>query len=419
MKHEFRLLALALALVLSLSMAAAAFAEEAADPVLLTFDGEAITLSQVDNVLYNMMQGGYLEDASDYDSAIQAVVHNRVINSKIIELGLDQFTPEEEEALRADAEAEWQDALDQYVSYFLTEDTPEARDACYKDAEAYYTAYGFSVDVLLENNKTNASLDKLEQYILDQFPIDITDEEIAAMFREFAESDQKMYEGNIFNYEYYVLYYGYDSWYIPDGYRGIIHILLKADEDLLAAVTDAQALYEENATDENKAAVDAAKAAVLAAKQEVIDAIYARLDKGEAFTALIAEYGEDPGMEDEQRLAEGYQVHPESIIWDPAFTAGAFSEKMQQPGDVSDPVVGTSGVHILYYLRDIPGGIVPMDEAIHDEIKAHLQTMQENDVLNNLVTEWIAEHEIVYNQEAIDAAKATAQAAAQQQQQAQ
>ena len=231
MKHEFRLLALVLALAMSLSVMTA-FAEEAADPVLFTFDGEEITLSQVDYALYNMYQGGYVEDPSDYDSAISALIQNKVILAKIAELGFDQFTAEEEAALMADAEAEWQEALDLYVSYFLAEDTPEARVACYEEAELYYAMYGYDVNALFESYKSNAAFDKLEQYILDTNPITVTDEEITATFREFAESDQQMYEGNIFYYEYYVLYYGYDSWYIPDGYRGIIHILLSADEEL-------------------------------------------------------------------------------------------------------------------------------------------------------------------------------------------
>ena len=406
MKHAFRLLALVLALALSLSVFTA-FAEEAADPVLFTFDGEEITLSQVDYALYSMYQNGYVEDASDYDSAIQALIQNKVILAKIAELGLDQFTAEEEAALMADAEAEWQEALDLYVSYFLAEDTPEARAACYEEAELYYAMYGYDVNALFESYKTDAAYDKLEQYILETNPITVSDEEITATFREFAESDQQMYEGNIFYYEYYVLYYGYDSWYIPDGYRGIIHILLNVDEELLTAYSDAQALYEETPTDENKAAVDAAKAAILASKQDVIDEIYARLEKGEAFTALIAAYGEDPGMENEVNLNNGYQVHPESVVWDPAFVEGAFSEKMQQPGDVSDPVIGSYGIHILYYLRDIPGGIVPLDTEIYDYIKTELENLQENSVLSAMVTEWTASHDIVYFEDAIAAAKAT------------
>ena len=104
MKKLSRLLALVLALALALTIMAPAFAEEtAADPVLFTFDGEEVTLSQINEVLYNMYNNGYLDSTTDYDAGIEALIQNKVVMSKIAELGFDQFTPEEEEALRIDA----------------------------------------------------------------------------------------------------------------------------------------------------------------------------------------------------------------------------------------------------------------------------------------------------------------------------
>ena len=68
----------------------------------------------------------------------------------------------------------------------------------------------------------------------------------------------------------------------------------------------------------------------------------------------------------------GYAVHPESTIWVKEFTAGAFSDKMQAVGDVSDPVVSRFGVHILYYLRDIPAGRVEFNDRIRESIVNYL-----------------------------------------------
>ena len=425
MKKLSRMLALVLALALSVTGLTMAFAEPAADnsgdPVLFTFDGENVTLSQVDAALNNMYQNGYVEDLADYDTAIQSLIQNKAVMAKISELGFDQFTAEEEDALLADAQAEWDDALDYYVSYFLTEDTDEARAATREQAVAYYNAMGYDLDVLFESVKMSASYDKLENYVLSSADISVSEGDILDTFQQYAENDQNMYEGNIFNYEYYVLYYGYDSWYVPEGYRGIIHILLKADDDLIAAYTTAQSAYEDAldaetpdqaAIDQAKATVDAARDAILASKKDILDTIYDRLEKGEEFTVLIKEYGEDPGMQDEGNLNNGYQVHAESIIWDAAFTAGAFSEKMQKPGDYSDPVVGQNGIHILYYLRDIPSGIVELNDSIREEIATYLQDSKANELLNNAMTEWVAQHEVAYNDDAIAAAKAAKAASA-------
>jgi parvulin-like peptidyl-prolyl isomerase len=135
----------------------------------------------------------------------------------------------------------------------------------------------------------------------------------------------------------------------------------------------------------------------------VIAEIYDRLDKGESFETLIGEYGEDPGMTDPDNLQNGYPVHRDSILWDPAFVSGAFSGKMLQVGDVSDPVVGANGIHILKYLMDIPSGLI-MTDAIHEEITQYLAGARENEVYGQAFEGWMAEMDIVYHQEAIDQA---------------
>ena len=59
---------------------------------------------------------------------------------------------------------------------------------------------------------------------------------------------------------------------------------------------------------------------------------------------------------------------------------------------MSDPVVTSYGVHILYYLRDYPAGPDPLD----DEMYAQL----ESDIIQNKNEQqlyaWLAEYDIVY-----------------------
>ena len=114
-------------------------------------------------------------------------------------------------------------------------------------------------------------------------------------------------------------------------------------------------------------------------------------------------------MADAATLAEGYLVHADSIMYDSAFTSGAFSEKMQKPGDTSDPVIGAHGIHILYYQRDIPGGMIDLSDEISAEIEQSIYTEKVNSFYAEALEGWIAEHEVVYNQEAIDALTASAQ----------
>ena len=422
MKKSNWFIVLTAVLALALALSSAACAEAAADasnPVLASFDGQDIALDEVKAAVESLYANNYISSETDYATGVQYLLNEKLILSKIKELGFDQFTAEEEEAFMAEAQAEWKAAVDSYMSYFLTEDTDEARAQAEKDGDAYFRARGYSEEVLVDSLKDEASYDRLIDYMMEGKDVKATDEEIQNVFLQNAAQHQSMYEGNVQMYEIYQNFYGAESWYKPEGYRGVTHILIKVDDALLKAFQDAEAAYEESVTDEApdgdetlKAARDAAKAAVIASKQDVIDDIYARLANGEEFAALIRQYGEDPGMTDEARLLTGYEVHKDSIAYDPAFTAGAFSEKMLNPGDTSDPVVGSYGIHIIHYLRDVPGGIVEMTDEIKAEIESSLTNQKMSEVYTQTIDQWMAEHEVVLNYDTINALTEAAQAPA-------
>lgn len=446
MKKATRFLALLLALLLALSCA---IAEETTDatqapetettqsteddasqaeenPVLFTFDGQEFRKTDVDAVIDNLVSGGYISSNKDYSTAVEYMMQNELMKAEIKARGLDQFTEDEKAAFLNEATTEWESALDSYVSYFLTEDTDEARATTRAAAEDYYTSMGYSIEILAERFELEDSYEKLEAIMMEGKDVEPSEEEVLEIFNQYVEEDKESYEGNIYTYELYQNY-GYESWYQPSGYRGVLHILLDTDEDLLNAYEDAVASYEESlssegdetaATEDDAAAsaeateepkkvtaedVEAAKAALLAHHQKEIDDIYARLENGETFESLISVYGTDPGMQNEDYLKNGYAVHADSIMWDAAFTTGAFSEKMQAPGDVSDPVIGSYGIHILYYLRDIPAGPVELSDSIRSQIEEYLTSVKSNEVYAEVVEEWKANHEVVYNEEAIAA----------------
>ena len=383
--------------------------EEAKDenPVLATLDGREITLEDTQAMLNALVTGGYITDSTDYKTALDYLIQTRILSAKITELGFDQFSEEEMAEFTAKAEAEWEQAIQQYVAYFGGADDADVEQTRQEAAE-YYNTHGITVETIAKQYQNEASEEKLEAFLMDGKDTTASEEEILAVYDEAAEHDLASFDGNIGTYELYQVYYGQEFFFVPEGYRSIIHILLNVDEALMNAYSQAQSAYEESKTDEKpegdealKAAMDQAREAIIASKQEIIDDIYARLEKGEDFTALIEEYNQDPGMKDKAKLAEGYQVHKESLIWDPVFTEAAFSEKMVKPGDVSDPVVGKNGIHILYYLRDVPSGKKEISEAFHDQIATYLKNKKKNKIFSEAMTEWAAQHEVVYNQEAI------------------
>ena len=414
MHSAMKIFARFLALLLALTLALPAFAlaqdtaveETEENPVLVTIDDQEIRLDEVQLMLDRLVANDYITDPKDYKTALDYLVQTRLLALKMVELNLEDFTAEEEEALKAEVHTEWENAIAQYVSYYtLSDSDPEQLRQAAID---YYTSNGVTEETLLESLKGNVTQDRLEAYLIQDKDVTVTPEEIRAVFEEYATQDMEGFGGNIAMYELYENYYGTQFWFIPEGYRGILRITLKAGEDLLSAYSQAQSAYEESKTEENpqgdealKAALDEAYQAVIDSRKDKLEEISGKLDNGESFVILISLYDEDEVAQDEATLAEGLSVHRDSIVWEPAFTTGAFSEKMQQPGDVSDPVIGQAGIMLLYYLRDVPAGFAPLTDDISAEIEDYLHNMKVNDILTEALYQWQTEHNIVYNQEAI------------------
>lgn len=423
-----RMTALMLALLM-LTPFAFATGDTAASRVLATVEDKEILQSDVDLLMPRFVGYNYVSSETDYQTVVTYLVQQEVLRRKIADMKFDQFTAEEETALRNETSQEWGAALDQYVQQYLSEDTEAARAKTREEAVAFYESRGLTEEKLFDSRKYNASVDKMRNYLVGNY--EPTEEEVTTLFNEVGAKYQAQYEGNVAMYETMTQLSGQKSWYTPEGYRGIIHILLKVDSAVLEQYTAMQAAYEEQAkageqpaepkaTEGTEGAdpvtepvteqqVNEARQAVLDSKKKEIDDIYDRLANGEKFEDLIKQYGEDPGMEREDFLRDGYSVHKDSAIYDPAFTRGAFSEKMNKVGDVSDPVVGTFGIHILQYHRDVPSGLVMTDD-IRSEIVTYLKAQKEAAAFEEAITGWQKTLAINYNQENIDLASKEAAA---------
>ena len=146
------------------------------------------------------------------------------------------------------------------------------------------------------------------------------------------------------------------------------------ETDLAAAQADLDALYEE----------------LMPKAQEVVD----KFNAGASFDELIDEYNEDPGMQNEPTKTEGYAVCAESTSWDAAFRDGAMS--IESVGGISEPVRGSYGIHIIYYLSDIPAGAVAYED-VHDQVEADALNDAKDAAYETAVNLWLDEAEITYH----------------------
>lgn len=393
MKKSARLCACLLALALLMGMTA--FAAEGDDPVLFTFNGTEVYQSEVIRRAAAYGQAQLISSDTAYDEAIEYMIVNQLVpEARAAELGLDQFTDAELAEINAEAAEYYEQQLDAYVEGMGANLSDSEKEGFREELRAYWNEMGTTVESAQETHRFN----KVKARLLETMDVEISDEEIAQVYEEQVQKDEDFFKDNILAYEYFTEYLNSDVWYVPEGYRGVLQILLYADEALCDAYEDAVSAGE---------GVEEAAQAIIASKQSAIDAIYARLDAGEDFVSVMLDYTQDPGMDDD-RIASGYPVHVKSTVWGKEFATGAFSEEMQQVGDVSQPIASKYGVHILYYLRDIPGGRIAMDERIRESITTYLTNQKRVEILAS----WADDYDVSYNQDAIDALMATATEAA-------
>jgi len=392
-----RALALCLAMVMILAMGLTAVAESSDlnEMVVLTIDGNTYSAGYVDEVAYQLYNYGYADTYPDYSYALTYIEQQYVIEKHLKDDGYLDFTDEELEAFKNEAAETWESYLNSYVEYYLSEDTAEARATLREQAIEYYAEGGYDENYVYEGLLLEAAYTRLEEDMNSGYTP--TEEEITAIFNEYGAGYEQSYS-DVAMFEFYTQYYGYESWYTPYGYRGVLQVLVEVDDELLNAYAEAADAYDaaedEAAKAEAKAAMDAAEAAVIASKQDVIDDINARMsavataeEREAAFKALINDYNSDPGMTDPETLETGYMVHTESILYDDKFISAAFDENMKAIGDWSAPSVGSYGIYMVYYKSDIPGGLILTDE-IREEISEYLVSEHVSVAYIEKLAEW-------------------------------
>ena len=297
---------------------------------------------------------------------------------------------------------------------------------------------GLTYDSIYASQLLSAKVSKMEQSLRDAVT-EVSDEELQAAYDAKVAEDQENYtDGSSFESDMTG-----DSaivCWIPEGYRTVKHILVIPEDELKSAYTTAvsdlasaqstledyqaelAALNDDDATEDARSAeeiqadidtaetavadaqsaVEAAAQACLDSVKDKTDEIYARLEAGEDFEALIAEYGEDPGMQNEPTSSRGYYVSAASTNWEVNFRDAAMA--LENVGDYTlEPVISGSGVHIIRYESDVTAGPVALDE-VRDALYEQTLTEKQEANVNDTVAAWVAERNVSIDVEAFEAA---------------
>lgn len=380
------------------------------------------------------------------EAAVEAVAVSKELEKRGLSLSEDKLA----EVQKA-ADENYQSAYDSFYESAEGKGDVKARQTEYNLYQNGYTKQTF-----YDSQLDQANHELLEETVEAEIA-ELTDEQLQDAYNEKVSEDQESYAEDASAFESAMASEDdYVAW-MPEGYRTVKHILVKPEDDVLAAVTDARTALDDAKTalegfetelddlndaepaedtaeaeeaEENteeaeaepteaprtaeaiQADIDKARADVEAAEKAVADAeaaclesvkdktdeIYAKIEAGEDFADLIAEYGEDPGMQNEPTASRGYYVCAEQGNWDANFNAGAMA--LENVGDVTaTPVISTSGVHIIRYESDVPAGEVGLD-AVRDTLYENTLSVMKEDHYQETLTDLVAALNPVYHMDA-------------------
>ena len=398
--------------------------------VVAGYDGGEITAGEIMadfNSYYNEMAYMYYyylgsEISAEETTAIMQEVMAERVRTEIAAAKFDESNALSDEEIAA-AEAEAQAVYDENFAGALESAQGERDDQKQEYARVIMAEYGLDLETLQENTLLAAKAQRMEE-ILRAEVAEVSDAELQAAFDERVAQQQSSYTDG-YSFENAMSSEGEIVCWMPEGYRSVKHILVMPDEttktaynsavsnletakaDLetlnaeLIAANDGELAEGERSAAEIQAEIDAINATMgekemavstaeqicLMAVSETTDEIYARLQNGESFDSLIAEYGEDPGMQSEPTMSRGYCVSEASINWEVNFRDAAMA--LANVGDyTARPVVSGSGVHIIQYTADVPAGEVDI-ETVREALSAETLTALADEHVESTISAWM------------------------------
>ncbi len=358
---------------------------------------------------------------------VETAVENAVMLDKAAELGLDQFDEATEEGFAAQADQQWEQYISSYISYFYA-DAEEVTDEMRAEAEQYWQDNGANKDDIAATFREAAILDAVHDYATKD--VTVTEEDVQAAYEAKISLNQENYADDR-NYNSDRTSGAAIAWN-PEGYRAVKHVLIKFSDEQAQRYSDLQSQLtslnaERDAIVNPPEATEAPEGAEaettpeptpeprtleqvdadIAACGMEVESLYSELmptakevieafEGGADFDELIEKYNEDPGMQNEPTASQGYAVAANSTYWEQAFTDGAMS--IENVGEISEPVYGSNGIHIIYYMADITPGAVALDE-IRETVEAEAEEQKTQSVYEAQLDEWIQEANVVYHYE--------------------
>lgn len=314
------------------------------------------------------------------DSVLEHFIGLGVLESLLREAGQAEFDDQTQSLLDQQAQQTYEAAWQQ-VAAGIRRDSPDVTD---RQIDAFLADMGCTPEAY----RQQLELELKNQRVLDRYcgEIALGDGEALAYYEQnYVSVCRERYEGNIPLFEQEVLVSGGVSYYVPEGYRRIKHIVMALPEDIAERLSALKSGSSAISQDAWQAMLDAAGKTM----KPKTDAIYQALADGESFESQMRLYSYDTSVAPEDA---GYLIHADSVLWDDGFLKAAMA--LEHPGDVSEPVVTTAGIHIILYAGDEPAGPFSLTQEQQELLEQEALAGKQTRALEELVSRYRGDYEI-------------------------
>ena len=221
----------------------------------------------------------------------------------------------------------------------------------------------------IETAKESALVTKFEEEATKD--VNVTDDDVKEYYDLNVENQLNTLKDNP---KMFSVLSGMGTVYVyPDDVRAVQNLLIGFDEDTQTEISSLRSAGDEDGA-------NALRDEKLAEIQAEADEVLAKVEAGEDFETLIKEYGDDPGMEDEDTLKKGYYVYTGASFVD-EFKDAALA--LENVGDTTGLVASDYGYHIIK-LISFPDQAKPYEE-MESTVRNTLETSAKTTAINNLL----------------------------------
>lgn len=357
---------------------------------------------------------------------VGAAVETGVIMDKEAELGLNTINDE----FLAEAEAQADELIEEYVQYYLSyyyADAEEVTDEMRAEAVAYWAENGLDKESYVESSKQDAIANAVYENTVKD--VSVSDEDIQAEYEAMVAENNETYAGDPDSYISDISSGAVIASH-PEGFRMVKQVLIQFDSEQSALYNELQSQLstlnaEKEALESGDAAEETADAEATEAPQRTVaeidadiqacalevEALYSQLlpeaeeviekfANGTDIETLIADYNDNPGMQQGLSAEIGYAVCADNNTWDPTFTEAAM--KLEKVGQLGEPAYGRYGIYLVYYFSDVTPGEVGLD-AIREDVEINALENKRTETYDAALAQWIEDANVVYYYENLNA----------------